>query len=65
MATLARGKPILGFFETLESLHNDGFVQRCGKAHERRLCRNAKPRLEGRIPRRGGRLGEDRPTDPG
>jgi len=25
------------FFDTLESGHNDGLVQRCGKAHERRL----------------------------
>jgi hypothetical protein len=65
MVDLEREIPTFGFFETLESRHNDGAIQRCGKAQERRLCWNAKPRPEGRIPRRGGRLREDRPTLPG
>jgi len=56
MAVLERGKPDLGLFETLESNCTEGFVQRCGEAHERRLCRDAEPRLEGRIPRTGERL---------
>jgi hypothetical protein len=33
---LEREAPTLEFFETLESYHDDGLVQRCGKAHERR-----------------------------
>jgi hypothetical protein len=61
MVDLERDIPSFGFFETLESRHNDGAIQRCGKAQERRLCWNAKPRPEGRIPRRGRRLREDRP----
>jgi hypothetical protein len=47
MAVLERDKPNLGFFDTLESKHNDGFVQRCVKAHERRLHGSMKPRPEG------------------
>jgi hypothetical protein len=61
MGDLERDIPTFGFFETLESHHNDGVIQRCGKAQERRLCWNAKPRPEGIIPRRGGRLREERP----
>jgi hypothetical protein len=35
------------FFDTLESGHNDELVQRCGKAHERRLLvREAETRGE-------------------
>jgi hypothetical protein len=34
---LERDFPSLEFFDTLKSGHNDGLVQRCGKAHERRL----------------------------
>jgi hypothetical protein len=44
---LEREAPTLEFFETLESDHGDGFVQRRGKAHERRpFVRKAKARGE-------------------
>jgi hypothetical protein len=36
VAVLERGKPILEFFDTLESSHNIELVHSCGKAHERR-----------------------------
>jgi hypothetical protein len=36
VALLEREAPTLELFETLESDHNDGLVQRCGEAHERR-----------------------------
>jgi hypothetical protein len=52
VALLERKAPTLEFFETLESDHNDGLVQRCGKAHERRpLVREAK--AQGEIPSKG------------
>jgi hypothetical protein len=56
-AVLERGKPIRRFFDTLESTHSDErfAVQRCVKAHERRLRGNMKPRPMGRAPRRGER----------
>jgi hypothetical protein len=53
VAVLERDKPTFELFETLESGHNDEFVQRCGKAHERRSRGDMRPRLEGRNPRRG------------
>jgi hypothetical protein len=47
VALLEREVPTLEFFETLESDHNDGLVQRCGKAHERRpLVREVEARGE-------------------
>jgi hypothetical protein len=52
---LERDQPTLGFFETLESGHNVGLVQRCEKAQERRLYSDVKPRLEGRYPWRGSK----------
>jgi hypothetical protein len=52
-AALAGGKPILEFFETLESDFEFGFVQIQDKAQKRRFHRDVKPRLEGRIPREG------------
>jgi hypothetical protein len=52
VALLEREVPTLEFFETLESDHDDGFVQRHGKAHERRpFEREAKARQE--IPSEG------------
>jgi len=49
---LEREAPTLEFFETLESGHDDGFVQRRGKAHERRpFVRKAK--AQGEIPSKG------------
>jgi len=49
---LEREVPTLEFFETLESDHDDGFVQRRGKAHERRpFVRKAK--AQGEIPSKG------------
>jgi hypothetical protein len=49
---LEREAPAPELFETLESEHNDGLVQRCGKAQERRsLVRETK--AQGEIPRRG------------
>jgi len=65
MVGLARDAPTFGFFETLESHHNCEEIHGCEKAQERRLCWNAKPRPEGRVPRRGERLREDRPAAPG
>jgi hypothetical protein len=60
---LEREVPTLEFFETLESDHDDGLVQRRGKAHERRpFVRKAKARVE--IPSEGKRLREERPTEP-
>jgi hypothetical protein len=48
----------------LESDHDDGYVQRCGKAHERRSFeRETEARRE--KPRRGKRLREERPTEMG
>jgi hypothetical protein len=52
VALLEREVPTLEFFETLESDHNDGLVQRCGEAHERRsLAREAE--AQGEIPSKG------------
>jgi len=49
---LEREVSTLEFFETLESDHDDGFVQRRGKAHERRsFVRKAK--AQGEIPSKG------------
>jgi hypothetical protein len=49
---LERETPTLEFFETLESDHGDGLVQRHGKAHERRLLvREAE--AQGEIPSEG------------
>jgi hypothetical protein len=66
---LERELPTLGFFETLESDHGDGFVQRRGKAHERRpFAREAKARGEHAHRRSLGgeqRLREDRPAELG
>jgi hypothetical protein len=52
VALLEREAPTLEFFETLESDHGDGFVQRHGKAHERRpFERRAEAQVE--IPSEG------------
>jgi hypothetical protein len=52
VALLEREVPTLEFFETLESDHDDGLVQRHGKAHERRpFVREAKARWK--IPSEG------------
>jgi hypothetical protein len=49
---LEREESTLEFFETLESYHNDGLVQRCEKAHERRPpVRETK--TQGEIPSEG------------
>jgi hypothetical protein len=49
---LEREVPTLEFFETLESDHGDGLVQRRGKAHERRpFARKAE--AQGEIPSEG------------
>jgi hypothetical protein len=64
-AGLERVKPILEFFDTLESDFGFGLVQIRGKAQKRRFHRDVGPRLEGRIPRKGRRLREDQPTKSG
>jgi hypothetical protein len=53
MAVLERGKPILEFFDTLESDFGYGLVQIQSKAQKRRSHRDVGPRLKGRIPRKG------------
>jgi hypothetical protein len=58
-------KPYLGLFETLESSCIDGFVQRYSEAHERSPHGDMRARLEGRIPRTGQRLREERLADSG
>jgi hypothetical protein len=53
VAVLERDKPTFVFFETLESDFELGLVQVHGKAQKRRPHSDVRPRLEGRIPRRG------------
>jgi hypothetical protein len=52
-AALERGKPILEFFDTLKSDFGYGLVQIQSKAHKRKSHRDVRPRLEGRVPRKG------------
>jgi hypothetical protein len=49
VGSLERDKPILWFFETLQSLHRDGrlAVQRDAKAHERKFRGSTGLRPEG------------------
>jgi hypothetical protein len=62
VAALERGEPTFEFFDTLESGHDDGLVQRRGKAHERRPSfREVEARgeksSEGRKAERGSTVG--------
>jgi hypothetical protein len=65
VAGLERVKPILVFFETLESDFEFGLVQIQGKAQKRRSHRDVGPSREGRNPRKGRRLREDQPAKSG
>jgi len=54
------------FFETLKSGHNDGLVQRLGKAQERRFYIDNKTKTQREKSSKGTvRLREDRPVEYG
>jgi len=65
VAVLERDKPILVFFETLESSCGDGLVQRYNEAHERRPCEQRGQDSRGEILRGAKRLREARPVGVG